>query len=192
MVCFPHWFSSFRNLKLTCVKKQMKAERNVSPNTLRGTLLLRTANSRTLAKHRVCHPEGSLPSSRKKVFRLSKNNQSGPKPPREAARSIQFSRFFLEIWERESAPAELLRAVPALADRRISIEFAVKDAGSRQSQIETINGIRRPPIHLVVSCRFHHRQNLFTAPFDRSFRRKLFCIRQDHRACQEIFGGLYL
>ena len=62
----------------TCVTKQMKAERNVVANTLRGTLLLRMANSRTLAKHRVRHPEGSLPSSRKKVFRLSKNNKSGP------------------------------------------------------------------------------------------------------------------
>jgi hypothetical protein len=61
-----------------CDKKQMKAERNNAPNTLRGTLLLRMANSRTLAKHRDRHPvEGSLPSSRKRVFRLSKNLRSG-------------------------------------------------------------------------------------------------------------------
>src|SRR5688572_13806262 len=67
----------------------MKAERDIAANTLRGTLLLRMANSRTLAKHRVHHPsEGSLPSSRKKVFRLSKNKGAGLKPPREAARSF--------------------------------------------------------------------------------------------------------
>src|SRR6185369_17614949 len=37
-------------------KKEMKAERNKAANTLRGTLLLRMANSRTLAKHRVHYP----------------------------------------------------------------------------------------------------------------------------------------
>src|SRR5687768_627771 len=45
------------------LQKRMKAERTLCPNTLRGTLLLRMAISRTLAKHRDRHPEGSLPSS---------------------------------------------------------------------------------------------------------------------------------
>ena len=49
--------------------------------------------------------EGSLPSSRKKVLQLSKNKGAGFKPPREAARSLQVSRFCFEIWEREAAPA---------------------------------------------------------------------------------------
>ena len=99
--------SSKYKVQLICDKKQMKAERNNAPNTLRGTLLLRTANSRTLAKHRVRHPvEGSLPSSRKRYFDYQKTKGAGLKPPREAARSLQVSRFFVEIWERESAPAD--------------------------------------------------------------------------------------
>src|ERR1041384_2099466 len=44
-------------------KKLMKAERDTAHDTRRGTLLLRMAISRTLAKHRDHHPEGSLPSS---------------------------------------------------------------------------------------------------------------------------------
>ena len=36
--------------------EQMKAERNKAANTLRGTLLPKMANSRTLAKHRAHHP----------------------------------------------------------------------------------------------------------------------------------------
>lgn len=61
---------------------------------------------------------------------MSKTKGAGFKPPREAARSIQFSRFFLEIWERESAPAELLPVIPADADRRIPSEvFVSKQTG---------------------------------------------------------------
>src|SRR5258708_12318352 len=88
-------------------------------NTLRGTLLLRMAAPDTLAKQGRRHPEGSLPSSKdsKRIFAWSfftnryfdcqKTKRAGFKPPREAARSLQFSRFFFEIWERESAPAKL-------------------------------------------------------------------------------------
>jgi hypothetical protein len=101
-----------------CVKKMMKAERNVAADTLRGTLLLRMATLGTLAKQRRCHPEGSLPSSmippglvsggifsQKGISIVKKRMERGFKPPREAARSIQVSRFCFEIWERESAPA---------------------------------------------------------------------------------------
>src|SRR5712691_8680652 len=63
--------------------------------------------------------EGSLPSSctpsgmpawgprslAKRYFNCQKTKGAGFKPPREAARSLQFSRFFFEIWEREAAPA---------------------------------------------------------------------------------------
>jgi len=98
-------------------KKQMKAERWANEDTLRGTLLLRMATLGTLAKERRRHPEGSLPSSKdstqssRGVFRkkgtsiVKKQKERDFKPPREAARSLQFSRFFLEIWEREAAPA---------------------------------------------------------------------------------------
>src|SRR5690242_18210038 len=47
-------------IKIRYVKKRMKAARTLSANTLRDTLLLRMAISRTLAKHRDRHPvEGS-------------------------------------------------------------------------------------------------------------------------------------
>ena len=48
---------------IICVTKTDEGSENGVTNTLRGTLLLRMANSWTLAKHRVHHPEGSLPSS---------------------------------------------------------------------------------------------------------------------------------
>src|SRR5712692_8258459 len=51
--------------------------------------------------------EGSLPSSlANRYFDCQKTKGAGFKPPREAARSLQFSRFCFEIWERESAPAD--------------------------------------------------------------------------------------
>ena len=47
-------------------------------------------------KHR--HPiEGSLPSSRKRYFDCQKTEGAGLTPPREAARSLQFSRYFVGI-----------------------------------------------------------------------------------------------
>src|SRR6266480_2217383 len=61
-----------------CVKKLMKAERNVAADTLRGTLLLRMATLGTLAKQRRCHPEGSLPSSFKTHAELNRvSSQKG-------------------------------------------------------------------------------------------------------------------
>ena len=99
-----HEISNLRSIR---VKKRMKAERNKPTNTLRGTLLLRMANSRTLAKHRVHHPEGSLPSSlAKRYFDCQKTKGAGFKLPREAARSFKSLEFAFEIWERESAPAD--------------------------------------------------------------------------------------
>ena len=85
----------------------MKAERDVAANTLRGTLLPRMANPWTLAKHRIHHPsKGSLPSSRKKVFRLSKNKRSGSKASEGSCPLLTSLAIYFEIWERESAPAD--------------------------------------------------------------------------------------
>ena len=77
----------------------MKAERNIAANTLRGTLLLTMAISRTLAKHRDRHPvEGSLPSSLAKGTSIVKKRKERVfKPPREAARSLQVSDFALRF-----------------------------------------------------------------------------------------------
>src|SRR5260370_30443090 len=77
-------------------------------STLRGTLLLGMAISRTLAKDRDRHPvEGSLPSSlANRYFDCQKTKGAGFKPPREAARSFNSRDFCFEIWERESAPAD--------------------------------------------------------------------------------------
>jgi hypothetical protein len=100
-----------------CYKKTDEGRERRTANTLRGTLLLRMATPDTLAKQRRRHPEGSLPSSKdstrkiawsfftNRYFDCQKTKRAGFKPPREAARSLQFSRFFFEIWERESAPA---------------------------------------------------------------------------------------
>ena len=102
--------------RFLCYKKDEGREKRTA-NTLRGTLLLRMATPDTLAKQRRRHPEGSLPSSKdstrkiawsfftNRYFDCQKTKRAGFKPPREAARSLQFSRFFFEIWERESAPA---------------------------------------------------------------------------------------
>src|SRR5713226_3249343 len=76
-------------------------------STLRGTLLLRMATLDTLANGTASSSvEGSLPSSlANRYFDCQKTKRAGFKPPREAARSLQVSRFCFEIWERESAPA---------------------------------------------------------------------------------------
>ena len=91
---------------IICVTKTDEGSENGVANTLRGTLLLRMANSWTLAKHRVHHPEGSLPSSlANRYFDYQKTKRAGLEPPREAARSFNSLKFAFEIWERESAPA---------------------------------------------------------------------------------------
>ena len=87
------------------------------------------AISRTLAKDRERHLfEGSLPSSlAKRYFDYQKTKGAGFKPPREAARSFKSLEFAFEIWERESAPAELL---PDTAiSRHFLSEFTAKNIG---------------------------------------------------------------
>src|SRR6185369_2636289 len=88
----------------------MKAERDTASNTLRGTLLLKTANSRTLAKHRVRHLlEGSLPSSlANRYFDYQKTKGAGFKPPREAARSFNSLEFSLRFGS--GSPLPLINA----------------------------------------------------------------------------------
>ena len=61
----------------------------------------------TLDKQRRCHPlKAPCLHLAKRYFNCQKTIGAGFKPPREAARSLQFSRFFFEIWEREAAPAD--------------------------------------------------------------------------------------
>ena len=87
----------------------MKAERDIASNTLRGTLLLRMANSRTLAKHPARHPEGSLPSSlANRYFDYQKTKGAGFKPPREAARSFNSLEFSLRFGS--GSPLPLINA----------------------------------------------------------------------------------
>ena len=76
----------------------MKAERNIAAHTLRGTLLLRMANSRTLAKDRAHHP-GRLPAfiSRKRYFDCQKTKGAGLKLHMEAARSFKSLEFALRF-----------------------------------------------------------------------------------------------
>jgi hypothetical protein len=165
----------------------MKAERNVASNTLRGTLLLRMANSRTLAKHRVHHPEGSLPSSRKKVFRLSKNEKSGPKASEGSCPLRTILAFFLEIWERESAPADyclIVRLAPAPVFRSNSPSNKPLTDSRRSRPRAAPAGYHFIPWSMAVVFIIG---KLFDGSFRSSFRRKLLCIRQDHVRCQEKF-----
>src|SRR6266498_619242 len=84
----------------------MKAESKRTANTLRGTLLLRMAISRTLAKDRDRHPlKAPCLHLAKRYFNCQKTKGAGFKPPREAARSFNSREFCFEIWEREAAPA---------------------------------------------------------------------------------------
>src|ERR1700738_4209264 len=94
----------------------MKAESKRAANTLRGTLLLRMAISRTLAKDRDRHPLKApcLHLSQIGTSIVKKLKERALKPPREAARSFNSREFCFEIWERESAPAYycLIRRLP--------------------------------------------------------------------------------
>jgi hypothetical protein len=65
------------------------------------------ATSDTLAKQRRRHPlKAPCLHLAKRYFNCQKTKGAGFKPPREAARSLQVSRFCFEIWEREAAPAD--------------------------------------------------------------------------------------
>src|SRR5881394_290718 len=86
----------------------MKAESKRTANTLRGTLLLRMAISRTLAKDRDRHP------LKAPCLHLSQIGTSIVKKQKERALSLQgklpapsiLREFCFEIWEREAAPAD--------------------------------------------------------------------------------------
>jgi hypothetical protein len=95
-------------IKLNMLKKDEGSEKRVA-NIVRDTLLLTMATPNTLAKQRRRHPlKARCLHLTKKVLQLSKNSKRADfKFPRETARSLQFSRFFFEIWEREPAPARL-------------------------------------------------------------------------------------
>ena len=88
------------------------------------------AISRTLAKDpKSSSVEGSLPSSlANRYFDCQKTKRAGFKLPREAARSFNSLEFCFEIWERESAPAELMPDMTAIYGRSLS-ESAAKNIG---------------------------------------------------------------
>ena len=100
----------------------MKAERDTASNTLRGTLLLKMPISRTLAKHRDRHP------LKAPCLHLSQIGTSIVKKLKERAFSLPgklpapsiLFRFCFEIWERESAPAELMLGFTAIYGRFLS------------------------------------------------------------------------
>src|SRR6266566_5172149 len=85
----------------------MKAERKRTANTSRHTSPEDGDLVDSRKGPRSSRVEGSLPSSlANRYFDCQKTKGAGFKPPREAARSLQVSRFCFEIWERESAPAD--------------------------------------------------------------------------------------
>jgi hypothetical protein len=92
---------------IRCAKKIDEGRENNAANTLRGTLLLRMAISRTLAKDRDRHP------LKAPCLHLSQIGTSIVKKLKERALSLPgklpapsiLREFCFEIWERESAPA---------------------------------------------------------------------------------------
>jgi hypothetical protein len=85
------------------------------------------AISRTLAKDRERHPlKAPCLHLSQKYFDCQKTKGAGFKPPREAARSFNSLEFRFEIWERESAPAELSLDMTAIYGRFLS-ESAAKN-----------------------------------------------------------------
>ena len=85
------------------------------------------AISRTLAKHRERHllKAPCLHLSQIGTSIIKKLKERAFKPPREAARSFNSLEFCFEIWERESAPAELMLRFTAIYGRLLS-EAAAK------------------------------------------------------------------
>ena len=78
-------------------------------STLRGTLLLRMATLETLATRKASSSvEGSLPSSlAKRYFDCQKTKERAFSLPGKLPAPSILREFCFEIWERESAPAEL-------------------------------------------------------------------------------------
>lgn len=95
-------------IKIRYAKKLDEGREIIAANTLRGTLLLRMAISRTLAKDRDRHPLKApcLHLSQKGTSIIKKlKERAFSLPGKLPAPSILFE-FAFEIWERESAPAD--------------------------------------------------------------------------------------
>jgi hypothetical protein len=79
----------------------------MSANTLRDTLLLRTAALDTLAKLQRSHPLKApcLHLSQKGTSIVKKQKRSGLKASQGSCPLLTILAIFVEIWEREAAPA---------------------------------------------------------------------------------------
>ena len=82
---------------------------------------------------------------------------------------LQFSSVFFEIWERESAPAELMRDSPAT------------DAHDQ------VRGPELPFGRVFYVVPAHHRM-LFLSPARFALAQRETCIKQDYASCQEVFS----
>ena len=172
----------------------MKAVSKRTANTLRGTLLLRMATLGTLAKQRRCHPlKAPCLHLAKRYFNCQKTKGTGFKPPREAARSLQVSRFCFEIWEPESAPTDYCLIF------RLSMDSAClcpspPPNGLTDDKLRPDKHTPRIPVHgcrLVVCSWYVQLVNIesFSSRCAIASSRELSCIRQDHRSCQELSTG---
>lgn len=58
---------------------------------------------------------------------MSKNKRSGLLASQGSRPLLQFSRFFVEFWEREAAPADLMPVIIAAISGRLASELAAKN-----------------------------------------------------------------
>ena len=145
----------------------------------------------TLDKRRRCHPlKAPCLHLAKRYFNCQKTKGAGFKPPREAARSLQVSRFCFEIWERESAPADYCLI------RRLSMDVSCP---SLPPKILTDDKLRPTRKHVarmaadgchLATCSLYVLLviiEISSSPCAIMSSRELSCIRQDHRTCQALF-----
>ena len=168
----------------------MKAERNNAPNTLRGTLLLRTANSRTLAKHRVHHPEGSLPSSlANRYFDCQKTKGAGFKLPREAARSFNSLNLLLRFGS--GSPLPLINAwcdadlwaFPGRVYRQNNRPLTRSGPTNRRRRAWRRSAARASCVRVVS----YSSSSKFVSHLHCADAQGLCCIKYQYHSCQEFY-----
>ena len=87
----------------------------------------------------------------KRYFDCQKTEGAGLKPPREAARSYNSREFFVGIWERESAPAELMPYITAIFGR-LESEITADKIGGRDDPTQTTPGGAHLRTRLPFGC----------------------------------------
>jgi len=110
----------------------MKARESGTANTLRGNTSPEDGDARD-SRQATALSSAEGPSafiSQKSTSIVKKQRRRGFKPPMGSCPLLQFSSIFLEIWEREAAPANYLPDVTAVIYGRDMSESAAKHIDS--------------------------------------------------------------